>query len=159
MCTLRHGSGRSLDQLGVGRILQRIVIYPLRSSGGTVRRVNIQTIAVRIFFQHRLGAFAQFIGILFHILRRDAEQRIFMGKRITSFASTLEAGINLGITAIPRRNSAVGIARALSAKRSEAGVELGGLIRRNGRKAALGSQQGSSKRPQVEGSSFILVHG
>ncbi|MNZ44079.1 hypothetical protein D3C78_617010 [compost metagenome] len=159
MCTLRHGSGRSLDQLGVGRILQRIVIYPLRSSGGPVRRVNIKTIAVRIFFQHRLGAFAQLVGILTHVLRSDAEQRFFMGKWITALATILEAGINLGITAIPRRNSAVGIARALSAQRGEAGVELGGLIRRNGCKAALGSQQGSSKRPQVEGSSFILVHG
>src|SRR5471030_3533498 len=110
-------SAIAIDQLALSGIFEGGVIHGLRRGGGTMGRVDIQTVAVRIFLEHCLDPLGELVGVLPHVLRGDGVQRLIVRKRVTAFAAILVVRIDLGVTTIPCRNGPTGITGALGAHR------------------------------------------
>ncbi|MNL09836.1 hypothetical protein D3C87_1306110 [compost metagenome] len=158
---LGNGAGAAVDQFGAGGVFQRVVIHPLRRGGGATGLVHIDAIGVRETLEHFLGAIAEFAGVLRKVFRGDAEQRFVCGKRVGTLAALFERRIDLGVTTVPRRNGAVGIAGTLGAKRRQVFRQLGRVFRRRSARhlAANGqaTQQCKAKGFELEGSGFLVM--
>ncbi|MNI44316.1 hypothetical protein D3C73_986880 [compost metagenome] len=151
-----HGAGRAVHQLAAGGVGKGCVIHRLRCGSAAVGRVDVQPVAVGVLLQHRLDAWGQLVSVLRHVLRSDCQQRLVSGERVATLAAVLVSGVDLGVTAGPGGDTAVGIAGTLAAQWGQCGLERCRLLGGHRGKSAVGEQQRGTQGSE-QGNDFIVV--
>ncbi|MNQ81176.1 hypothetical protein D3C85_961850 [compost metagenome] len=119
-----------VGRLCTRRILERVVVDPLRCRGGAPRGIDIDPVA-RVFLQQCLLAITQLVGMLGHVRCSDRVHGLVRGEWIGARSASLVAGGDCGVAAGPGRDGAVLAGGALCAQRSELTLELGGFLCRD----------------------------
>ncbi|MNF91316.1 hypothetical protein D3C84_739130 [compost metagenome] len=125
--------------LGDQRAYPGGVINSLGRCGGALGLVHRDLVAVRVTFEHRQLAGAQFAFILFGIGCSDGEQRLVTFEGIAEKVVLQWGGIGLEATG-PGRDAAIGVARFLTTKGGQTRTQLVGFLLRNSRHHAAGHQ-------------------
>ncbi|MNS60145.1 hypothetical protein D3C86_957690 [compost metagenome] len=120
----------AVGRLGVERTFLCRIIDILRVGGGAVGFVHRDPVGVGVALEHGHLTFAKLGLVLFGIGRGDSEQRLLACKWVAHEQVGHRRRIRLQSTG-PGRNAPIGIAFLLAAKRSQAGTQLGGFLRRN----------------------------
>src|SRR5690606_10426742 len=84
-------------------------------------------------------------------------QRLVVGEGIKVPVAVLEASRHRAVTAIPRRNGALGITGALGAQRGQGGVELGGFLGAHRRAGGTYAQRQHGKA-KSKSTNIIVMH-
>ncbi len=113
----------AIDEFRVKGIFIRSVIYKLWRRTGSSGGINMHLPGVRVFLEQHHDSRGNFVGIFFHILRRDGEQDLVVGKGIgVQFARCrviVHIFRNSRHAPVPCGNGAVGIPRPFGAKGGE----------------------------------------
>ncbi|MNN33912.1 hypothetical protein D3C81_1476910 [compost metagenome] len=92
--------------------------------------VNRDPVGVGVALEHGHLPFAELGLVLLGVGRGDGEHRLLVSEWVTHEQVGHRRRIRLQSTG-PGRNAPIGIAFLLAAKRSQAGTQLGGFLRRN----------------------------
>ena len=131
-------------ELGARRVLEGVVVHPLRRGRRAVRLVDVDAEAGGVLLQHRLRAVAQLVGVLVGVLGVDREQRFLVLERVAAPAARLVAGDRRGVAAGPGGDAAVLVAGLLCAEGREVGLQARGVFGRGGRGGEGHAQRGQA---------------